>query len=115
MFTNSLTKKEVNRYISSPQKNNFQYSKMKSTSSILLPVFFKLSWQAQGRETETGSLVLLQVLHREAWGQGLLQLVRFIGIKHTQGVEVLLAPHLELHHILAALYLHGPRVLPARC
>jgi hypothetical protein len=42
MFTNSLTKKEVNRYISSPQKKTFQYSKMQSTPSILLPVFFKL-------------------------------------------------------------------------
>ncbi len=68
----------------------------------------------QRRGTQRWAVVESQVLDSEARGQGLFQLVRLIGVKHTQRVEVLLAPHLELHHILASLDLHRPRVLPAR-
>lgn len=55
----------------------------------------------------------LQVLHAQTWGQGLLQLVGLLRVKHTKCVEVLGATNLELHHILAPLNLDGSCILPS--
>jgi hypothetical protein len=83
-----------------------------SSSFLLLPLQALL---VDRHRQPAKAVAVSQVLYSKAGGQGLLQLVRLIAVKHTQRIEVLLAPHLELHHILAALYLHGTRVLPARC
>ena len=40
-------------------------------------------------------------------GQGLLELVRLVGVGDAQGVQVLAAPHLELGHVARLLDLHG--------
>ena len=46
------------------------------------------------------------------WRKGLLELVRFLSVEYTEGVEILLTSHFEFHHVFASLNLDGPGILP---
>lgn len=48
------------------------------------------------------------------WRKRLLQLISFLGVKHTQSVQVPRTADLEFDDILAPLYLHRARILPPR-
>eukprot|EP00307_Rebecca_sp_RCC1486_P007618 CAMPEP_0119410260 /NCGR_PEP_ID=MMETSP1335-20130426/3330_1 /TAXON_ID=259385 /ORGANISM="Chrysoculter rhomboideus, Strain RCC1486" /LENGTH=221 /DNA_ID=CAMNT_0007434757 /DNA_START=194 /DNA_END=856 /DNA_ORIENTATION=- len=60
------------------------------------------------------TLALRDVLHGQAGRQALLELVSLLKVGDAKGVQVLGAPHLELHLRARLLDLDGLRVLPAR-
>jgi len=58
--------------------------------------------------------VELDIDHLKARRQGLLELVRLVGVRHAERVQVLGAAHLELGHARRLLDLDGSRILAAR-
>lgn len=58
---------------------------------------------------------LLELLHSQTWGQGLLQLLGLLLVCDDEGVQVPAATHLELDIILVLLDLYGLGILPPCC
>lgn len=72
------------------------------------------STRASRRSIRRPSLTSLDLLDGQTRGQGLLELVRLVGVVDAQRVQVLRAAHLELGARPGLLDLHALRILAAR-
>ena len=97
------------RRVRTRQTVNARVASKRSAASASLE-----STRASRRSIRRPSLTSLDLLDGQTRGQGLLELVRLVGVVDAQRVQVLRAAHLELGARPGLLDLHALRILAAR-